>query len=509
MSAGLLLIALASCAPAPEAPPVTPRLVLRWDPSTGRGDVVHHLGGARMRTCFQCEYEGYTGGLVVGNQSGSGMGIYPREPIRGFSEINLFCAQDESIHDLDSGEEYTTGWSENMGEGADGQRLEYVRGQVAVPGPDELVLLSRNAGGCYRVDKAATTRADTPWWVIATRITNRCEHPVRFHLYSGDDPWLGRYASSEGDVGWTPAGLVRHEAALGVGEFTTGGLYDLGNSSVDGVEGSFSNEASFVALDPVAPPPDHAIFANAFAHESAEIDPDRPLDHHSLTALNLVWRDQVLEPGASFTWAMALGRAHTGEPGEVPTTPDLTDADWSAWRTWLTDEAAPGPEALEFAAERVELDLRAGQLAVDATYTVRNRSSAAMATTIRYPILVAEDRPAPPMVEIDGVSLAPSPDEGNTASVEIALEVPPRSIRRFRARYVQPHTENTAAYLVTTARTWPAPIDSAVFVVRHPASLGEVELSLPVDHRRQEGGEVVLTVVEEGFWPVEEVVMRW
>ena len=67
-------------------------------------------------------------------------------------------------------------------------------------------------------------------------------------------------------VGWTPAGLVRREAALGPGAFTAGGLYDLGNREADEEEGAFSNQASFFALDPATAPPDHAIFANAFAH---------------------------------------------------------------------------------------------------------------------------------------------------------------------------------------------------------------------------------------------------
>lgn len=519
------LVALAGCedrrgltSPTVElraAPAAKDRVEVRWDPATGRGDVIHHeADGDLVRTCFQCRYRGYTGGLAIGSEGGSGMALYPREPIRGYREINLWCAQDESIWDLDEEREYSWGWSENIGTGRDGERLELVRGEVVEPGPERVVLRSLNVGGCYRVTRVATTRAGVRWWILATRVTNGCDHPVRFDLFSGEDPWIGRYRSSDGDVGWTAGQLVRHEAAFGPGEWESGGLYDLGNRALGQTEGSFSNQADAFVLDPATPLPDVVLYANRFAHDASEVDPERPLDNQTLTAVNLGWRGRTLAPGEGLTVAMALGMAETGEPGAVPRAPALTDADWSLWRAHLVEDARPEADrAVRFAAERVVLDVAATALDVDGLYTVRNPDDAAMTVLIRYPILVAPDRPAPATVAVDGVAMTPQRDPDHpgesTVSVSFPVRLPPRGIARFHITYRQPHTGREAAYLVTTARRWSRPVGRAVFVVRHAPDLGDVTLSFPGARTRQVAGRTVHTLAFSDFAPHRELVVRW
>jgi hypothetical protein len=126
-----------------------------------------------------------------------GLGCIRRLPYRGYRKINVLCAQDDSIWDRDQRVEYTYGWSENYGKGDDGLTLESQRGRVIESGPDAVVLQCENAGGCFRVTKVATTRKEASWWILATRIANRCDHPVHFDHFTGDDPWIGLYQSSE------------------------------------------------------------------------------------------------------------------------------------------------------------------------------------------------------------------------------------------------------------------------------------------------------------------------
>ncbi|HEY5956778.1 MAG TPA: hypothetical protein VIV60_09505, partial [Polyangiaceae bacterium] len=81
---------------------VAPWLENAWDPKTGRGVVTHHQPGlGTMRTSFHVGYPGYTGGLVVGAYSSSGLAWEPERAIPEFPRINVFCAQDESIWDRD------------------------------------------------------------------------------------------------------------------------------------------------------------------------------------------------------------------------------------------------------------------------------------------------------------------------------------------------------------------------------------------------------------------------
>jgi hypothetical protein len=489
--------------------PSRTRFKVGWSPVTGKGDVVETMAsGDLVRTCFHCAFPGYTGGLVIGNMNGSGMAFYPTKPVRGFKAINVFCAQDESIWDLDEKAEYSYGWSENIGTGPDGKRLEYVGGRILEHDDDHVVLASENAGGCYRVFKVAVAKAETRTWIIATRVQNRCERPVHFDLWTGDDPWIGLYASSEGDVGWTPKGIVRNETAFGTGQFTTGGFYDLG--AVGEKPGSFSNQANFFALDPALPLPDFAAFANRFAHGSNDVDSRRPLDNKTMTALNLGWRARTLAPGASMDVAMALGMANTvdGDAGEtLPRLPALGDDDWSTWRRFMKSPSRS--EHVLFASEIVELHLAPGELTIEALYHLRNPSADGQTVNIAYPILVSGKSPAPSEVTVDGEVLPVEGDGDGQFAARFQRALAPHSLRSFAIRYKQALLGPSAGYMVTSARRWPQPLDRAVFVVHHPAAWRDVHVSYPVRHRETNNGRTTLTMVEQPFLPDREVTVRW
>ncbi|MBN1609418.1 MAG: hypothetical protein JW940_22500 [Polyangiaceae bacterium] len=492
------------------APTATgPWLENAWDPKTGRGVVTHHQPGEGTLTAgFHVGYPGYTGGLVMGGYSSSGLAWVPERPKRGFASINVFCAQDESIWDRDQRHEYSYGWSENFGTGPDGERLSYVWGRVLESTRERVALMSENRGGCYQVRKIATTWASARFWILATRITNRCDHTVHFHFFSGDDPWIGTYKSSDGDVGWTPHGFVRNETRFEPGGFTAGGLVDLGNEQLGQREGSFSNEADFFALDPTLPLPE-AAFANRFAHGPSEIDPKRPLDNQSMTALNLGWLGRELKPGASMDVAFALGLAVPGDTHSTPKLPRLTDEHWSRWRNFLEPKPGAVRDNAEFAAELVELGVFPKRLEVHGTYYVVNPTSASVAFTIGFPIAVAPDRPPPQAVMVDGREVPVAPESPKRVSASFVISIPPLSVRSFDVAYTQPHSGRRAEYIVTSALSWKRPLRRAVFRITAAAQLGPVRASYPAKAVRDDQGRSVLTIVRQPFVPDREMTVTW
>ena len=205
----------------PRNPPVSKatepvrRFSVDWDTATGRGSMTQTLeNGDRYVLCLQCRYPGYTGGLWIGSMNGSGFEYFPAQPIRGFKNLNIFCAQDESLVLADSGEELTNGWSENIGKGPGGKRLEYVNGEILDSTAERVVLKSINRGECIEETRYLLWPAEASYVVVAAHFTNVCKKSVHFDFWTGDDPWIGRYKTSEGDVGWTPDGFVRSETKL-------------------------------------------------------------------------------------------------------------------------------------------------------------------------------------------------------------------------------------------------------------------------------------------------------
>jgi hypothetical protein len=52
-------------------------------------------------------------------------------------------------------------------------------------------------------------------------------------------------------------------------------------------------------------------------------------------------------------------------------------------------------------------------------------------------------------------------------------------------------------------------LDRAVFVIDHPASWRNVQVSYPVRGRETRNGRTRLTLVEQPFLPDREVTVRW
>ena len=501
-----MVVVLAAAAPAGA-------FTIDWDPAIGRGSVMQTTDEGRFTICLQCRYAGYTGGVNVGSQNGSGFQWVPAVAIPGYPSINLFCAQDESLWDRDAGREYDFGWSQNFGTGDDGEPLLYRGGQVIDAGPDQAVLGSTNAAGCYEVTKFLRWGAGEAFFVIATTVKNTCARDVRFDFWTGEDPWIGRYKSAEGDVGWFAGGLVEREAVIDPAEFRWGGLYDLGNEASGEKVGAFSNVADFYMPSPTGPAPDRVLFASGFAHDACEVLPSYPLDNAGMIAFNLGWTGLRLAPGKEWTVVYAMGKARTGRPHEVPTPPVIPPTAWhfagaarAAYRpvpSTVVPAARRPPPPLAFESEQLFLHLDPDALTVEAEYRFVNRSNAPIAVPIVYPFAVDADHPFPSLVDVEGIDWAARKD-----AVTWRQQLGPHEARDVRVRYVQPHRTGFARYITRSTRAWGRPIDHARFVVRWPASMGEVWLSFPAT-RRVVGDEIEAVVEASPFFPLHDLDLRW
>jgi hypothetical protein len=474
---------------------------LDWDPTTGKGTVSQrYRNGDQARVCLQCKYPGYTGGLVIGNYNGSGFEYVPSRPLRGFRSLNIFCAQDESIWDRATSREYSFGWSENFGTGKDGERLAYLSGEIERLAPEQLVLRSRNRGGCYEVDKRLVWSSEARYLLVATHVRNVCARPIELDFWTGDDPWIGKYRSSEGDIGYADRALLRFETKIDPGKFRFGGVYDLGNSASGEKEGGFSGAANFTMLRPGLRLPDRIYLANRFAHEDREIDPRKPIDNRSLLALNFGWLALTLAPDETVSFGYALGLADTTGKAEPPTAPVISAAEWSD----LDDERGPLGR-VRFDREHVELRLTPAQLDVTGSYVLANDGARTARLGIRYPFPIDATHPKPTLLALDGRPITSFEATAAFWSVEIGA----RATSRFEVHYQQPLRERSATYIVTSANRWREPIRRAEFVIHYPASFRKVVVSYPADSVSTVGGEVQYRFLRAPFRPDVDVTVRW
>jgi len=526
-----LLLSLVACAacrrpdasrqlqepPAAQTPAVDSPFHVGWNPADGKGAISLDVPGqGRYEICLGCRFKGYAGGTWLGSMNGSGFSWTPPAPVRGFRSLNLFCAQDESLWDEEEQREYDNGWSQNFGRGPDGVRLEYQGGQLLDDGTtgQGVTLRSVNAAGCWRETRYLRWPRGAAYLLVALRLANTCDAPRRFSFWTGEDPWIGLYHSSDGDVGWYDGGIVRTERRIEGRDFRWGGLYDLGNEALGQSAAGFSNVADALVLEPGGEPPDVVYFANSFAHADAEIDPKRPLDNKTLTAFNLGWKGRTLAPGAVFTLRYALGRAETGEPGTLPRPPAIPADAWrfdevydEAFRPVLPASAGKADEAsalpVRFRDEVIDVRVEPGRLTVDALYGLENPTRTSAGVTLFYPIPVDDAHPFPDRIEVKDRRFGTRPD-----GLLIPLSLGPGEETTLAVRYSQACTEPVARYILTSTGAWGRPLRSGEYRVRWPADLPGVHVSYPGKDRTADGW-TTRSFSRTDFQPDRDLVVTW
>jgi hypothetical protein len=479
-----------------------------WDPETGKGPLIQHFDdGSRIEICLGCGFKGYTGGLVIGGYDTPGFLWVPARPVRGFAFLNIWCAFDETLHETPSGDNYGFGWSQNFGERSEGERLAYARGDVLHHSDAMVVLESTNEGGCYRATRRLRWTRGDRHVVLAQVVRNTCEHPVSFDYWIGEDPWIGTYKSSEGDVGWVllegeGPRILRKESRIEGRRLECAGQYDLGNEMSGEVQGSYSGVANFVRLSPSTPRPDGVYFANLFAHADEEIDEQRPLGNETLTAFNLGWRGVELEPGGTFGLRWAAGIAETTEAGEPPACPDIPRSRWS------TEQLS----GIVFESEKVDIEILEGDEPgvhlgrVRGEYTFTNDEDRAQEAAIHFPFYEEEGLSYPHEISVDGTQGHIEQPHG----IAFKVEVPAGGQETIVLEYVQRIRGCAYGYVTTSARSWGIPLERASFSVSLPSALEPAGPVLGAPFSRARGEDVVTyTALIEDFAPESDITFGW
>jgi hypothetical protein len=510
-----LALVLTACSAEPTSPAPEPATVAApaspidngWDPKTGRGVIrVERPDGGLVEIRLHDGFAGYTGGTVLGSQNGPAFRYWPAGADREGKPLAIWCAQDESLRDRARDLEYTWGWSENIGRGADGVPLRLVRGAVLEDGPEGLILASEHAAAPLHVVRRMLV---TPDAAVLHRVvfTNAGDAPFAFDLWSGDDPWVGEYGTAEGDRGWWNGGLFDHETSLDPALVRCLGVVDRDVRLTEDAEPVAA--ANAFCLGPDSPTPSAIYYANRFAHGPDEVAPDQPLDDGSMTAFNVGWTDVELAPGASFEVAYLLGMAEVPEaPDAVPIPPRVTDADWRrlAEAHYELADPADRPDPLRFARERVELEVLEGgqEVEIRGHYVLANSGDRRTVRRIYFPFAVDAAHPYP-----TDVSVSTGRHDRLRDGIVFGVDAPPHGEVEFDVRYRQRTTDRSATYIVTSARSWNDPLDEAVLVVSGPAGWMPEALSFPMQPRTDGSGRVTHETVIERFFPDRELSVSW
>jgi hypothetical protein len=284
-----------------------PLLDLDWSEAEGGGSVRNRLAdGTEIVTLFgrYLDSDGKAPrGLFVGGavpdiaaalgQNQSGMAF---RNARGWHHI--WCNVNEGL--VEYGSDHVVSPGEWIFKGS----------RVIVEANDRVVLESQHelqlSAGRLRVERFAYFKAGLPFFRLGINFINVGDAPVRFAYAYGDEPWVGEFGSSEGNLGWVDGRIVSLTSFLDPGASQWAGIVDL--------KSDVANFISWVG----AMAPDRVYFSNR-PGTPKPLDLGVPLASNEVF-IGLEWLDRLLAPGSALSLQLTVGMAPVG-PDHAPSLP--------------------------------------------------------------------------------------------------------------------------------------------------------------------------------------------
>lgn len=168
------------------------------------------------------------------------------------------------------------------------------------------------------IDRVLFYTAGNSYVILSVTITNRGTGPLTFKYLYGDEPWIGDFGSSAGDVGWMDRELVLTEKNLDTKKQTYFGMVDYGNELAGEIH-QYTGYANFLEWDRHSRP-SKAYIANLGI---GDIKPGNgvPLASPDNRFIGLQYGPNTLNHDESFTFTIAVGMAGRDSKTGFPVKP--------------------------------------------------------------------------------------------------------------------------------------------------------------------------------------------
>jgi hypothetical protein len=290
-----------------------------WNPKDGNGVVSNYFSDGTALVTYLGRYldeEKEVHGLFVGgglpetvesnvnyNMNNSGMTFFD-----GKRWYHIWCSVNEGIGSAISGVSLTPSHWEFLGSGVEKRSKD----KVTISSSHKAVIDNIP----LRIDRKMHFTAGQPYLNLEITITNIGTEPVFYSYLYGDEPWVGYYGTSLGDVGWVKDRIVNYEEMIDTSKYSYVGMTDIGNKVI-GEQPVYTNLANF--LEWFGPErPMYAYFTNDMNH-LPETGKKVPLESNE-RFVGLSWQRR-LAPSESSTIRLAVGMALHNTKTGIPEKP--------------------------------------------------------------------------------------------------------------------------------------------------------------------------------------------
>jgi len=203
---------------------------------------------------------------------------------------------------------------------------EFLGSKVLFSTKSEIVLKSSHRaqldGVPVNIDRYLFFNVNNRFVTLAIRIKNIGDKPTGYYYVYGDEPWLGDYGTSKGNVGWSEGKLFHYAGIVDPNANSTAGMADLGNPLSPYEQGrNFSGLANFISWIGMVRP-SMVYFANKEGDPHDEKE-RIPLDSPINRVIFCQWGPVRLPPQESTTIILAIGMAERDKITGMPVQPQL------------------------------------------------------------------------------------------------------------------------------------------------------------------------------------------
>ncbi len=197
---------------------------------------------------------------------------------------------------------------------------KFVESKVLNSSDKELTLFSRHIitvdNATLQMDRVAYFTAGEPYFILSLNITNISKVFAHYLYVYGDEPWLGNYGTSGGNVGWVRDHLVQRVGPVDSRKYSYAGFFDCGSDLI-GEGHNFTKVADFLQWKSDEGP--ILYFTNS------PFEKFNPVSHEPLKGnarfLGVQFTMTNLVPGDSVHYDLAIGMASLDPKTGFPVKP--------------------------------------------------------------------------------------------------------------------------------------------------------------------------------------------
>ncbi|NVO01677.1 MAG: DUF4424 family protein [Bacteroidetes bacterium] len=165
---------------------------------------------------------------------------------------------------------------------------------------------------------------------------------------------------------------------------------------------------------------------------------------------------------------------------------------------------------IAFTEETINFEISNDTFFVSGNYTFKNNSDKIMRQLVYYPIYTSTDQlPYDTVSVFEYKSKTELKIKKSRDHIIIPIKVNPKSKTTITINYSQRILDSLAIYILTSTKTWNAPLKKVNYIISTKNDCPQLLISLPPNKIKKRKTQTVYLIKKRNFMPTEELILYY